>query len=215
MAEAELGGYTKAAVKRLFSSYLRSRAPGERVDDPEISELLSKLVLRHPEAAEKIGPGIEFWVVCSNRDIGYASKGFRLKQVNHDELVRFSYLDALKMPSRKDLVAEALTLEALEITREFRTEAFRNGPVCCAKTGVVITKKTDADVVHWRPRRQELHLSFLMSEDLNYEAVELVKHPTESGMRLKDRALAERWCDYQREHLGGLVIELAPRSKQS
>lgn len=185
------------------------------MDDPDITELLSELVSRHPEAAEKIGPGIEFWVVCSNKDIGYASKGFRLKQVNRDELVRFSYLDVLKRPSRKDLVAEALTQEALEITREFRTQAFKDGPVLCSKTGVVITEKTDADVVHPSPSRRELHLSFLLREGLNYESVELAKHPTESGMRLKDRALAERWCDFQRQHLGGLVIEKAPRSKQS
>lgn len=192
MVETEFGEYTKAAITRLFSSYLRTHAHGEKVDDPAITELLSELVSRHPEAAEKIGPGIEFWVVCSNKDIGYTSKGFRLKQVNRDELVRFSYLDVLKRPNHKDLVAEALTQEALEITREFRTQAFKDGPVLCAKTGVVITEKTDADVVHLSPSRRELHLSFLLREGLNYESVELVKHPTESGMRLKDRALAER-----------------------
>lgn len=78
-------------------------------------------------------------------------------------------------------MAEALTKEALEITRLFRTDAFAGGPVQCALTASEVPEKTMADVVHLNPTRAQLHQKFLASEGLTYETVEMIKHPTESG----------------------------------
>lgn len=60
-----------------------------------------------------------------------------------DELVLFSYKDVLTAPKRRALVAEALTQEALQITRQFREDAFGSEPVSCAVTGVAIKDKTN------------------------------------------------------------------------
>ncbi|MGO4187389.1 hypothetical protein [Pseudarthrobacter sp. TAF60_1] len=100
-----------------------------------MSNLLTALAREHLAAADKIGEGIEYWVVASNKDLGYTSKGFRAKQRGRDELVLFSYNDVLSPPKQQALVAEALTQEALEITRQFRTDAFSSGPVQRTLTG--------------------------------------------------------------------------------
>lgn len=180
---------------------------GAMVTDSFVADLLTALAREHPEATDKVGAGIECWVVASNTDLGYTSKGFRAKQRDRDELVRFSYTDVLRPPKQRALVAEALTQEALDITRRFRTEAFAGGPVQCALTGM-IPEKTMADAVHLTPPRGQLHKAFLESEGLPYESVELVKHPVESGYRLADRELAKRWRNFQEENLDGLAIVL-------
>lgn len=135
----------------------------EKITDSFVSDLLTALAREHPAAADKIGEGIEHWVIASNKDLGYTSKGFRAKQRGRDELVLFSYTDVLRPPNQRTLVAEALTQEALDITRRFRTDAFANGPVRCALTGKAIPEKTMSDAVHLSPPRAQLHQIFLES----------------------------------------------------
>lgn len=211
MARYEVGEFTfnkKGDVGELLKSVLADLNAGEKVTDSFVSDLLTALAREHPAAADKIGEGIEYWVVASNKDLGYTSKGFRAKQRGRDELVLFSYTDVLRPPKQRTLVAEALTQEALDITRRFRTDAFANGPVQCAVTDKLIPEKTMADAVHLSPPRAQLHQMFLESEGLTYETVELTKHPTASGCRLTDRDLTKRWRDFQEEHLDGLAIVL-------
>lgn len=78
------------------------------------------------------------------------------------------------------------------------------GPV----TGIEIPEKTMADAIHINPPRGQLHQTFLASEGLTYESVQVDKHPTESGFRLTDRDLAARWKKFQSDHLDGLAIVL-------
>lgn len=131
-----------------------------------------------------------------------------MKQRGRDELVPFSYTDVISPPKQQALVAEALTREALEITRQFRTDAFSSGQVQCALTTREILVKTMADAVHLNPPRAQLHQKILASEGLIYETVEVIKHPSEPGFRLADRDLAERWMKFQNRHLDGLAIVL-------
>ena len=207
MAKYQVGEFefeSKATVRRFLSEVLKSYAPGDIVTDPFVSGVLTALLREHPEAAEKIGPGIEHWVVCSNGDLGYSGKGFRVKQVGSNELVEFGYGKVISPPSHLGRVAEALTQEAISITRQVRTDAFQNGPVECVDTGAIITEKKDAEAVHRSPVRAELHRQFLASEGLTYEAVALA--PARSGWQLADRELAGRWCDFQRARIDGMVV---------
>lgn len=209
MAKYQIGEFDfprKGEVAELLKAVLAALEPGERVDDLFVSNLLTALAREHQDAAVKIGNGIEYWVVASNKDLGYVSKGFRAKQLGRDELILFSYTDVLNRPKQRTLVAEALTQEALDITRRFRTHAFANGPVKCALTGTMIPDKTLAAAVHLAPPRGQLHQMFLASEGLTYESLELTKHPTESGYRLVDRDLAQLWRTFQAENLGGMAI---------
>ncbi len=209
MAEYQVGEFSFASKKEVMEklkSVLVELEPGAKVNDSYVAALLTALVRDHQEAVEKIGDGIEYWVVASNNDLGYATKGFRIKQIGRDELILFSYTDVLTPPKQRALVAEALTQEALDITREFRTLGFANGPAKCALTGSIIHDKKMADAVHLDPPRRQLHLNFLVSEGLTYENLKLEKHPTDSGFRLVDRNLAERWRAFQRDNLGGMGV---------
>lgn len=209
MAKYQIGEFIfprKGEVAELLKAVLAALEPGERVSDLYVSNLLTALAREHKDAAAKIGDGIEYWVVASNKDLGYVSRGFRAKQIGRDELIQFSYTDVLNRPKQRTLVAEALTQEALDITRRFRSMAFADGPVECALTGSTIPDRTMADAVHLEPPRGQLHQMFLASEGLTYEDLKLAKHPTASGYRLVDRDVAERWKTFQAEHLDGMAI---------
>jgi len=116
MAKYVVGEFSfakKGEVEQLLKSTLEELEVGAVVTDPFVADLLTALVREHPEAIDKVGAGIEYWVVASNRDLGYTSKGFRAKQRGRDDLVRFSYTDVLRRPKQRALVAEALTQETV------------------------------------------------------------------------------------------------------
>ena len=198
---------SKAHLKRVLAGAKFEQPHLTRVSDPSIAETLSSLIELDDEAGDKIGAGIDHWVVFDNSvDTLYRSTGFRPMRVDGSGPVRFSYMDVIDKPTRKQLVQEALTLEAIQITLEWRQAQFDDGPAKCARSGDLIEHYKDAQAIHLSPPRRVLHAHFLSGEGLNFDTVEIVKHPTDSGFRLRDRSLAERWCTYQREHLTGMAI---------
>jgi hypothetical protein len=77
---------TKRDARAHFQAMLRRYSPGDRVNDEDAKDLAS-LLERHPQAAEKIGPGIDHFEVMS---ADYNSQCFWV--VRTDETIeQFSY----------------------------------------------------------------------------------------------------------------------------
>lgn len=187
---------------------------GTVVTDPEVIAVLNALIELDIDATEKIGPGIDHWVVFSNRDLklNRNSAGYRIMQVDGTGLIKFGYGDVLTPPKPRTFVQRALNDEAASLMVEFRTAKFNAGPVCCSKTGVLIEDFINSKAIHHEPSRAELHEAFLASEGLTFETVALVKQvPPRSGHLLADRALTARWVNYQRARLDGLRLVYADR----
>jgi hypothetical protein len=199
---------SRAEVKRYLGDQLKRWPDGGRVDDAKLVDVLTELAREHPRPIEKIGAGIEYWVVCSNTDLHHRSgnKGFRIKQIGKDELVEFGYTKVLYPPSSVEQLRTALTEEARDITEQFRADAFKDGPVTCFRTGEILTNKTDGQAIHVNPTRSVLHSQFLIQEGLTVDQVALEPVPGASGKRLVDRELAARWRAFQSAHLDGMAI---------
>jgi hypothetical protein len=76
----------KGDAKSFFKDMLKRYRPGDRVSDEDGKDLAS-LLTRHPQSAEKIGPGIDHFEVMS---ADYNTKCFWV--VRTDETIeRFSY----------------------------------------------------------------------------------------------------------------------------
>lgn len=196
-----------SAVKTYLSKELNKRKPGDVVTDTKLHEVLSALAKEHPRADEKIGPGIEYWIVRGNAELHNRSNGFWIKQAEREDLVDFGYSKVLSPPGATADLATALTEEARDITEAFRTSAFSGGgQVICIRTGEPIIDKKQAQAIHLDPSRAVLHHRFLDQEGLNVDEVELVALPGISGKRLADRALADRWREFQRARLDGMAI---------
>ncbi|GHD13750.1 DUF3223 domain-containing protein [Zhihengliuella salsuginis] len=212
MAEYNLGSFTFPSKKKILSylgDQLKQHDDGEVVENRDLIQLLTELVSLHKDAEQKIGQGIQNWIALSNNDLGYKTRGFRLMPIGGGEPEPFSYRDIINKPNHRAKVAEALTQEAIYVTRKFRQDSFAKGPVRCADTGEIIPTIKLANAIHRRPVRRELHNLFLASVDLSFYDVELVKAEPGSGYRLKDRALASTWVDFQQRKLDGMVIVLS------
>lgn len=198
---------SKAHLKRVLSAAKLDQPHLARVTATGISETLNALLELHDEADEKIGVGIDHWVVFDNSvDTLYTSTGFRPVRVDGSGPVKFSYRDVIDKPTHRQNAQEALTLEATSITLGWRQDQFAAGPVECVRTGELIGHYKDAQAIHLNPQRRVLHSQFLESEGLTLETVGLEKHPTDSGYRLQDRGLADRWLQFQTDHLDGMAI---------
>lgn len=187
-------------------------ADGTVVTDLEVVSILNNLIQLDIAATEKIGKGIDHWVVFSNRDINRNSAGYRIMRVDGTGPITFGYSDVLRQPTAKTFVQRALNDEAAELMLNFRQEQFRAGPVYCEKTGVLIDHFLHAKAVHLDPTLSDLHEAFLTSEGLTFDTVGLVKqrHPR-GGYLLADRDLAARWVRFQGARLGGVRLQQMDR----
>lgn len=211
-------GYMTRAKKILKAAKYNEdgtlKVDGTVVTDPEAIDVLNTLIHLDVDATEKIGPGIDHWVVFSNRDLNpnRNSAGYRIMRIDGTGPIKFGYMDVLSPPTRQTFVQRALNDEAADVMVEFRQAQFRGGPVHCAKTGVLIEDFLNSKAVHYAPTRSELHEDFLTGEGLSFETVALVKQPPpRSGHLLEDRLLAARWMECQRARLDGIRIEFAER----
>lgn len=77
---------SRLAASEYFGAMLKGYGPGDRVSDAHAAELAS-LLQRHPESAEKIGCGIDYFEVQS---ADYSSQCFRVVRTD-GTWARFSY----------------------------------------------------------------------------------------------------------------------------
>lgn len=207
------GGYefnSKDALLAELSRGLKDQAGNERLDDNRLVAILTHLAGLHPNAGTKFDSGIDYWIVMPNNDLGRNTMGYRAVLMKGGEPEKFGYSKIVKPKDKSYFVAEALTEEAIEITRKFRRDRFAAGPVHCADTSELIADIKQAEAVHRRPVRGLLHEQFLHSQGLTYNDVEVVPSKP-AGRRLVDRGLAERWRVYQLAHLDGMVIVKSKR----
>jgi hypothetical protein len=162
--------------------------------------------LARARSTEKIGSGIEYWVVENNSDAWNRSRGFRIKQVDRSETVRFGYGDIINPPNRVALVKEALKNEARYITGKFRADAFEAGDVHCSRTGAILNNINDAQAVHYDPPFHELTTVFV-DQHGGWDAIQLEDSKVHPGHVLASDAVRAAWLHYHADHLGGLRIE--------
>jgi hypothetical protein len=122
---------------------------------------LIELVKKHPEAEEKIGCGISYFFVGK---AAYGTKCFFIKRLDGTS-TDFSYITSVKAKSKtiKQSFIDALRLISTEQTRQFKKEAFKNGPVFCEISKQPLTLET-CHVDHEYPNTFENIVRAFMSQ---------------------------------------------------
>lgn len=143
---------SKAKARKHFSDMLARYDVGDTVQPQDAMEL-GLLLLRHESADEKIGVGVDSFMVV--RPDGYEGKCFGLRRVD-GTATHFSYLHCLAPYTKKTTVMRAAR-EAVEDTiHSVRAKAFDSGkPVVCEVSGVPVTWDT-AHVDHASPTFAEI-----------------------------------------------------------
>ncbi|WP_258072211.1 DCL family protein [Rathayibacter sp. AY1G1] len=173
---------------------------GDAVSDPVHQRMLIELLERHPEHAQKTGPGVKEFFIGRTRDasgafVGANVIGIWIRRVDGEE-VDSSYLTAIRQHSAKSDAKEALRTEVDDRRQAYREARFASrDEVRSELSGDRIDNLHDAQVIYISPTCGELTYRFAESEG---GWGEVAVTPTASGMaavgsRLADRNQAGRW----------------------
>lgn len=194
----EIGGHkfpNPTSAGAFFKAMLARYAPGDRVDAADFPVLLALLV-RHPDAAHKIGCGIVAFEVRRNG----RTRGFWLIREDGTE-TDFSYPKCINgAPPVKRPVVQALRYIVSADVRAARDAKFADSVgnrVPCAETGEMLNV-WEGHMDHRPPRLFDVIVEeFLTQEGLAFEVIEIVTgRDGQMVPELVDRALGERFRDY-------------------
>jgi hypothetical protein len=200
---------TRSAAEAAFRGILRNSgySVGDAISDPGHHRMLLELLERHPDHAEKTGPGVKEFFIGRTRDangvfVGANAIGIWIRRVDGEE-VDFSYLTAIRQHSVKSDAKEALRTEVDERRKEYREARFASRKeVRSDLSGERIDDLRDAQVIYMSPTWGQLTYRFAESEG---GWGELAVTPASSGIaavgsRLADRSQAGRWLMFHARH---------------
>lgn len=217
---------TRSAAEAAFQEILRTSgySVGDAISDPVHHLMLLELLERHPDHAEKTGPGVEEFFIGRTRDangvfVGANAIGIWIRRVDGDE-VDFSYLTAIRQHSATSDAKEALRTEVDDRRQEYREARFASREeVRSDLSGGRIEGLRDAQVIYTSPTWGQLTFRFAESEG-GWDELAVV--PAASGLaavgsRLADRSQASRWLAFHSRHanLGLATASEAARRRQT
>lgn len=188
---------TKAAAKQ-FARAIRDRyADGARLDQ-EDEAFVRALLARHPEAKDKIGPGVAFFTVATETEFR-RTRHFVVHRLD-GKRSDFSFAACIDGPHPDRDRLEALRRAVEDQILAFREQCFSNdaSPVCPLR-GVPLTRRS-SHVDHAPPDSfQMLVKAWLQSRKLKLAEIE-VSPPADNQIvaRLTDPEQAVSWADFHR-----------------
>ncbi|EFK97994.1 conserved hypothetical protein [Streptomyces sp. SPB78] len=175
------------------SGPLRLRAGIDREDD---DLLLRDLLDMHPDAAEKVGPGVDrFRIIPTPR--GH-HKGPEAVQVDGSK-VAFSYKKCLAPPTHRQRVLASMRTEVQPQVNAYYESRKASNTLVSDESGQPLA--TDAThVAYFRgPRFHDIATEFVQAAG-GFDAVDLTAETARGLALFTDRPLAERWHAHHQEH---------------
>lgn len=189
---------TKSAARDRVRKLLNEWPLGQPLTDHDRAMVLAA-VARHPDAARKIGPGVQSIVVREQPP--YNSRGFWLIRTDGSD-VDVSYRECFQPSTPAAKVHTALRMEVTDQISAFRLGALVPGVTCpggISPCGRVLENTPDTHVDHHDPLFHELVSSFAQAfggiRNLHTRSVE-----RGIGDYLVNRAIAGMWRDFHGQH---------------
>lgn len=199
---------TKAAAEGAFKAILRDSGYGayDRITNPVHELMLTELLDRHPDAAEKIGSGVDFFFIGKTSDgdkfnVSADAIGIWIKRTD-GSAVDFSYLTAIRSHTPKSDAKEGLRLAVDDFRMAYRADRFKDGaPVPSDLSGQPIANRDNAHVVYHGPTWGQLTYRFADSQGgWNKIAVHSGKGAVKIGSALVDPGVKARWIAFHNQH---------------
>jgi hypothetical protein len=193
-------GAAKLAVREILNSW-----PTGSPLTGEADVLVRDLLSRHPEAALKIGCGVESIGIRPVVE-QYASRGFWITRTDGSG-TDFSYLKCFSPPTRAAEAKEGFRTAVRPQIRDFRDLVFANGLVVCPITGEVLTETT-CQVDHEPPLTFEALVKDFLGD---IDPAEVDVNPTEDGStvtRIADPEIEKLWQNYHRTYAKLRVVSI-------
>lgn len=173
--------------------------PGAPVTDSADEEFLLDLLAVHPDAREKIGPGVDHFDVRRNGP----TIGFGIVRTDGSD-TDFSFYSCLRAPSHDEEVRAAMREAIQDQTVGARDAAFANSEVVCPFTGEVLARET-CHVHH--EGREFLELANAFADQVGgYERIAVVTADGVIGRRFGDEGQMRRWQRFHSENAQLVVV---------
>jgi len=193
-----------------FKTYVRKMLydieQGVVIGEPHHS-FLCQLVLRHKEAADKIGSGIKHFKVLTNTNYGGKNRCFYLFRTDGTH-TDFSYQKCVATPSPWQMYMDALRTAVIEQIIAAREAAFgRSEEILCPIKNVMITRSA-CHVDHVAPNTFAALVDRFNDEEWIHEEIPPSTGGGDNacGRRLTDKGLEERWRYFHRANARLRVI---------
>ncbi|MFD5110315.1 DCL family protein [Streptomyces cinereoruber] len=187
---------TKKARQEAVQAVLGRYGRGQTVDQEDDDLLLRDLLDMHPDAAEKVGPGVDFFRIIPTPRGHH--KGPEAVRVDGSKAA-FSYQKCLEAPTHRQRVLDAMRTEIqpqVNTYYEFRKTSNTlvsdesNQPLAPADTHVSY---------FCGPRFHDIAVEFVQAAG-GFDAIDLTAETARGLALFTDRTLAERWHEHHQEH---------------
>lgn len=190
---------TKSEAEKHIQSILYKYKPNQSLDF-EDKQLIEHLIFNHPNAEDKIGPGIKEIQVQVN-PVHRNTMNFVIVRVNGTE-TDFSFKKCLKKPTQKSYFLQASRRAVQPDIHAFKQAFFamNKGPTLCSVLGAPLTRE-NAHVDHIPPATFEnIILSFIKEHRIDINTIEFVPPmDNEYGREFLDKEFEQKWVDYHNE----------------
>lgn len=160
----------------------------------QAGDFLAALLARHPDATQKIGPGVAY--ITLEPVPGYPSRGFIVHRIDGSS-TDFSWLDCITTPQHHTKVFKAMRVAVARQSIAFKQAEADTGQLQCAVCGSPCGWD-DVHVDHLPPEFAALASAFATAAG-GYDKIPLV--PSADGMigPLLDPAIEVVWVKYHQE----------------
>jgi hypothetical protein len=213
----ELSFASAAEAIAHFSDMLNRYGPDDTISLEDTRELLW-LLARHPDAAQKRGPGVLGFMI---EELPSGARRFRIFRKDYTS-TDFSYRKCIsKPPAPLAKVSAALRIEVRGDVLDAKRKYFEDhgddaGRVPCRLTNKLVTID-EADADHAEPYTFHVLVTmFLGALELRVDAIRL--EPLEDdqyGRRLLDRDLAAKWRRFHHQHADIRIVAKSEHRSRS
>jgi hypothetical protein len=197
--------------KETATTYLRTEILnrydiGVPITDAEHVAVLTDLLHRKDNVAEKVGSGIAYFYVGRTQDVRrYAKPEDRTMMIRHvnpsEPDVDWGYTAIIRGSGYVDHVKDALRREVEDLRDRYKFSMFASGTPVYDDRDDEMTSHDQAEVRYAHPSWAELTLGFAQ-ECGGWRSIETSSGDGDAqiGRTLSDPALRDRWRDYYEAH---------------
>ncbi|MVO90651.1 DUF3223 domain-containing protein [Streptomyces sp. p1417] len=187
---------TKKDRKEAVQAILDRYSLGQDVDQEDDDLLLRDLLDMRPDAAEKVGPGVDrFRIIPTLRGHHKGPEAVRAD----GSKVAYSYQKRLDAPTHRQRVLAAMRTEIQEQVNAYYESRKAPHTLVYDESGQPLASD-DTHVSYFHgPRFHDIAMEFVQAAG-GFDAVDLTAEKARGLALFTDRALAERWHAHHQEH---------------
>ncbi|MGV3733060.1 MAG: DCL family protein [Microcella sp.] len=177
----------------------------DRIADARHDLMLREVLDLHPDAAEKIGPGVDHFFVGKTSDgdkfnVRPDATGIWIKRVDGSE-VDFSYRTCINDNTAESDAKEGLRIAIDDLRRAYRAQRIAAGTFVSDVSGASFASREDAYVIHDNPSWGQLTYHFAQSEGgWDKVLVHSGGGGVQIGSHLMDQGVLDRWLAFYSKH---------------